>query len=71
MDDEGGDNNGTRTCTDLNACGTTDMKPPETATLPALDPEYYECNIEPIVTRDCSMLGCHGTETSVGSRCDA
>lgn len=56
-------NAGTRTCTDLNQCGTVATKPLEAATLPALDPEYYECNVEPIVVGRCSMLGCHGTET--------
>jgi hypothetical protein len=59
---DGASDNGTRTCTDANACGTTVMKPIETATLPALDPQKYECDVEPIVVRDCSMLGCHGTE---------
>lgn len=59
----GSTNAATRTCTDQNACGTNTAKPAESAMLPALDPEYYECNVEPIVTRDCSMLGCHGTET--------
>lgn len=59
----GNDNNGTRTCTDLNNCGTTNNKPAETATLPALDFDYYKCNVEPIFDRGCAMLGCHGKET--------
>lgn len=59
----GNDNNGTRTCTDLNNCGTTSNKPVEAATLPALDFDYYKCNVEPILDRGCSQLGCHGTET--------
>lgn len=58
----GADNNGTRTCTDANGCGTVNNKPAEMATLPALDLEYYKCNIEPIFNRGCSQLGCHGTE---------
>lgn len=65
---DGQSDNGTRTCTDMNACGTTVMKPLETATLPALDPAKYECDVEPIVVRNCSMLGCHGTETGRGYR---
>ena len=36
--------------------------------LPALDPEYYECNVEPVLVRNCSMMGCHGTETGRGYR---
>lgn len=60
---DGQSDQGVRTCTDLNACGTTATKPPETAALPALDPEYYECNVEPVLTRSCAMVGCHGTET--------
>ncbi|HWO27119.1 MAG TPA: hypothetical protein VNO30_50665 [Kofleriaceae bacterium] len=58
----------TRTCSDQSACGTTLAKPPETATLPALDADYYECNVEPVLTQGCSMLGCHGTETGRGYR---
>jgi hypothetical protein len=49
-------------CTDLNACGTTNAKPVEMATLPALDVDYYKCEIEPIMDGSCSMLGCHGTD---------
>jgi len=58
----GMDNNGTRTCTDTNKCGTTAQKPVESAMLPALDIEYYKCKIEPIFDRGCAMQGCHGTE---------
>lgn len=58
----GSDDNGTRICTDLNACGTTAQKPVETATLPALDFNFYKCNVEPVMDRKCSQLGCHGTE---------
>jgi hypothetical protein len=58
----GSDNNGTRTCTDANNCGTTSNKPAETASLPALDLDYYKCNVEPIFNRGCAHLGCHGTE---------
>jgi len=59
----GASNTATRTCTDQNACGTTANQPVLSADLPALDPEYYECSVEPILVRNCSMLGCHGTET--------
>jgi hypothetical protein len=55
-------------CTDQNACGTTATKPVEAAMLPALDPEYYECNVEPVLIAGCSHLGCHGTETGRGYR---
>src|SRR6187402_1371278 len=65
---DGTSDNATRTCADQSACGTTAAKPPETATLPALDPEYYECNVEPVLIQGCSMLGCHGTETGRGYR---
>lgn len=53
---------GTRTCTDSNACGTTDDKPLEAVTLPALDLDYFKCQVHPILALKCSMLGCHGTE---------
>lgn len=59
----GSTDSATRTCTDTAACGTTTGKPPETATLPALDANYYECNVEPVLVHGCGMLGCHGTET--------
>ena len=52
-----------RTCTDVNNCGTNTQKPVETATLPPLDLNYFKCNVEPILDRKCSMLGCHGKET--------
>lgn len=58
----GSDDNGTRTCTDQNKCGTTSNKPKESATLPALDLDFYKCNVEPIFDRGCALLGCHGTE---------
>ncbi|MFT3764370.1 MAG: hypothetical protein QM820_02435 [Minicystis sp.] len=56
-------NSATRTCTDTHNCGTTNNKPATQATLPALDVNYFECKIEPILDRKCSMLACHGTET--------
>ena len=58
-----GTNNGTRACTDINNCGTMANKPATTATLPALDKSYFECDVEPILDAKCSMMGCHGTET--------
>lgn len=59
---DGTSNAGSRVCTDTNACGTTEDKPYEEATLPALDLEYFKCNIQPILDKKCAMLGCHGTE---------
>ena len=53
---------GTRTCVDENACGTTTLKPTETATLPPLDENYFRCNVKPTFDAKCSHLGCHGTE---------
>lgn len=54
---------GTRVCVDEAGCGTTNDKPTETATLPALDMDYYRCNVEPIMDQKCAHLGCHGQET--------
>jgi hypothetical protein len=59
----GGGDAATRVCTDTHACGTTAMRPALTATLPALDFDFYECNVEPILDRGCAQLGCHGAET--------
>ena len=54
----------TRTCTDANACGTTNSRPAlGPVQLPDLDKDFYECKVEPIFDRGCAMLGCHGTET--------
>lgn len=58
-----GSNQATRTCTDKNACGTTLQKPAESAILPALDLNFYKCQVEPIFDNKCSQLACHGTET--------
>lgn len=53
----------TRTCTDANACGTTNSEPPlGPVTLPNLDLDDYKCKVEPVFDRSCAMLGCHGTE---------
>ena len=59
---------GTRACVDQNACGTTDDKPVETVTLPALDFNAYRCNVEPILDQKCAHLACHGQETGRGLR---
>ena len=59
-----GSNAGTRTCTDQKACGTTQNKPAETATLPALDLDFFKCKVEPILDLKCSQLACHGSETA-------
>jgi hypothetical protein len=58
----GTDDQGTRTCVDQNNCGTEMYKPVESATLPALDFNFYKCNVEPIMDQKCSQLACHGTE---------
>jgi hypothetical protein len=60
----GSSNAATRTCTDANNCGTTVNKPVTSATLPALNVNYFECNVEPILDKKCGMLGCHGVEGS-------
>ncbi len=65
---DGVSDDGVRTCVDQNACGTAVNKPLESATLPALDYNYYQCNVEPIMDWGCSMLGCHGTEEGRGLR---
>lgn len=65
---DGVSDSATRTCVDQSACGTADAKPAEAAALPALDPEYYECNVEPVLIAGCAQLGCHGTETGRGYR---
>ncbi len=59
---DGSSDTATRTCDDASHCGTTTTMPVTTTTLPALDPDYFECNVQPILDRDCSMLGCHGTD---------
>jgi hypothetical protein len=51
-----------RTCVDQSQCGTVVNKPIEAANLPALDFDYFRCNVEPILDRKCALLGCHGTE---------
>lgn len=58
-----------RTCTDANRCGTTASEPPTGPTaLPALDRDYFECKVEPILDRGCAMMGCHGTSVDDNSR---
>jgi hypothetical protein len=61
-------NQATRSCTDKNNCGTTALKPATAATLPALDLNFFMCNVQPVLDAKCSMQGCHGTETDRGLR---
>jgi hypothetical protein len=59
-----GSDQATRTCVDQNKVGTTDCKPSEgPVTLPALDFDKFECEVQPILQRDCAFMGCHGTDT--------
>lgn len=58
-----GSDQATRSCVDQNMVGTTDCLPATTATLPALDLDYYKCNVHPIFQRGCGQLACHGTDT--------
>lgn len=58
-----GSNAGTRTCRDANQCGTTKNQPVLTATLPALNMNYFKCNVQPILDGKCAQLACHGSET--------
>jgi hypothetical protein len=52
-----------RSCDDTNKCGVDAGKPPTgPVDLPNLDMDFYKCKVEPIFDRNCSMLGCHGTE---------
>jgi hypothetical protein len=54
----------TRSCVDTMQCGTTTNKPSEgPANVPALDPSYYRCKVQPIFDATCSMIGCHGVDT--------
>jgi len=59
----GASDDATRSCVDSNACGTTLGRPALSTTLPGLDPEFFECMVEPVLTRGCAQLGCHGTES--------
>src|SRR5262245_47795552 len=54
---DGVSDSATRTCVDQSACGTTATKPAEAAMLPALDLQYYECSVEPVLIGGCAMLG--------------
>jgi hypothetical protein len=58
-----GSDQATRTCVDLANAGTTDCKPATNAKLPALDLDFYKCNVHPIFQRGCGQLACHGTDT--------
>jgi hypothetical protein len=54
----------TRSCVDAMQCGTTNNKPSEgPANVPALDPNYYRCKVQPVIDATCSMIGCHGVDT--------
>lgn len=60
---EPGSDEATRTCTDENQAGTTECKPGEgPISLPALDLEYFKCQVMPVFQRGCAGMGCHGTD---------
>lgn len=59
-----GSDQATRSCVDQNMVGTNECRPATTATLPALDLDYYKCNVHPIFQRGCGQLACHGTDTA-------
>jgi hypothetical protein len=60
---EPGSDEATRTCTDENQAGTTACKPDEgPINLPALDLEYFKCQVMPVFQRGCAGMGCHGTD---------
>lgn len=61
-DTAGNGDDATRTCIDVDGCADPNAKPPESVTLPALDENAYRCNVEPVLDRLCSQLGCHGVE---------
>ena len=53
----------TRSCLDMNTCGTASGKPTEgPVPLPSLDLNFYKCRVQPIVDLTCAMIGCHGRE---------
>ncbi|MBI2894305.1 MAG: hypothetical protein HYY06_12200 [Deltaproteobacteria bacterium] len=57
-----GSDEATRSCVDRNETGTSECKPPTgPVTLPELDMAFFRCEVEPILDRGCSMMGCHGT----------
>ena len=60
----------TRSCVDINGCGTTVRKPIEGPTsLPSLNLNYYKCKVQPIFDRGCGMMGgCHGVDEGRGFR---
>jgi hypothetical protein len=64
-DTQGNGDDATRTCIDVNGCADPDAKPPETATLPMLDENFYRCNVEPIFDKYCAHMGCHGVEPDI------
>lgn len=65
-DTQGNGDAATRTCLDVNGCAEG-AKPIESVTLPALDENYYRCNVEPILDRLCAQLGCHGVEPDLNA----
>ena len=58
---------GSRTCIDANECGTTENKPSESQMLPALDENFYRCQVEPVFDRLCAQLACHGVEPDLNA----
>ncbi len=66
-DTAGNGNDASRTCVDVDNCANPAAKPIESVTLPALDENFYRCQVEPVLDRLCAQLGCHGVEPNLGA----
>jgi hypothetical protein len=66
-DTQGNGDMGTRQCVDVDGCADPAAKPSETATLPALDENFYRCNVEPVFDAYCGQLACHGAEPDLAN----
>jgi hypothetical protein len=66
-DTQGNGDMATRTCVDVDGCADPNLKPAESAMLPALDENFYRCNVEPIFDHLCSQMACHGVEPDLNN----
>jgi hypothetical protein len=58
----GASGSASRSCIDVNACGTTAHQPvTSVSSLPALDVNFFKCRVEPVLDRSCAAAGCHGS----------
>jgi hypothetical protein len=61
------DGGASRQCFDSNSCMPATNVPVLAAKMPPLDFPFFQCRVEPVLAKNCGMVGCHGTPPARGN----